>query len=146
MENMNNPKIPNDEVSQIAKHRCLILSTRIQCSTFENYPENKKWNISILEINKQRIVFVMLRNVWEVLRLCKKTEHLRNSCRIWNVRGPTIPNIFPPMFLTKKCWKNNFKPCYHIEANTTNPNTILKITICFTKQPNKPKYFRNPGK
>ena len=27
------------------------------------------------------------------------------------------------------------KPCCHIEFNTTNPNPILTITICFTKTP-----------
>ena len=37
--------------------------------------------------------------------------------------------------------KNNFKPCHHIEFNTLNPNPILKITISFTKTPNKSKYF-----
>ena len=37
--------------------------------------------------------------------------------------------------------KNTFKPCHHIEFNTTNPNPILEITISFTKTPNKSKYF-----
>ena len=38
--------------------------------------------------------------------------------------------------------KNVFKPCHHIDFNTTNPNPILRITISFTKTPKKPKYFR----
>ena len=38
--------------------------------------------------------------------------------------------------------KNIFNPCSHIEFNTQNPNPIFKITISFTKTPNKPKYFR----
>ena len=42
--------------------------------------------------------------------------------------------------------KNILKPCYHIESNTTNPNPILKDTICFTKYPPKPKYFQNTKK
>ena len=29
--------------------------------------------------------------------------------------------------------KNIFKPCNHIDSNTTNPNPILQITISFTK-------------
>ena len=36
---------------------------------------------------------------------------------------------------------NKFKPCHHIEFNTTNLNTLFKITISFTKQPTKPKYY-----
>ena len=39
--------------------------------------------------------------------------------------------------------KTIFKPCHHIEFNTTNPNTILKITIWFTTIPQKPKCFQN---
>ena len=75
-----------------------------------------------------------------------------------DVREPQISKISPQMFLTKivhiawtffllKFFGNNvehcFKPCYHMEFNTTNPNLIVKITICFTKTPKKPKHFRN---
>ena len=42
--------------------------------------------------------------------------------------------------------KNIFNPCLYIEFNTKNPNPILKITICFTKTPKKPKHFRNKRK
>ena len=72
------------------------------------------------------------------------------------VRGPTVPKISPQMFRTRtvhtsgtffeifrKMSKNNFKPCSHIELNTTNPNTIFKITVYYTKTPNMLKYFRN---
>ena len=65
------------------------------------------------------------------------------------IRGPKIPKISPQMFRTKivhtsgtffenvrKMSKNLLKPCYHIEFNTTNPNTILKITISFIKHQN----------
>ena len=38
--------------------------------------------------------------------------------------------------------KNIFKPCHHIESNTTNPNPIFKITISFTKTQKKPKHCR----
>ena len=63
-----------------------------------------------------------------------------------DVRGPTIPKIFPQVFRTKivhtsatfcdffeKISRNTFKPCSHIESSTTNPNPIFKITIYFTK-------------
>ena len=40
-----------------------------------------------------------------------------------------------------KMSKNIFKPCSHIEFNTTNPNTIFKITICFTKYPKSQNTF-----
>ena len=42
----------------------------------------------------------------------------------------------------EKMSTNIFKPCHHIDLNTTNPNPILKITIPFTKTPTKPKHFR----
>ena len=33
----------------------------------------------------------------------------------------------------RKMSKNIFKVCSNIQNNTQNPNTIFKITICFTK-------------
>jgi hypothetical protein len=73
---------------------------------------------------------------------------------VCHVRGPKIPKIPPQMFRTKivhtcgtffdffdKMSKNSFKPCHNIEFNTTNPNTILKITICFSKTPKCPNTF-----
>ena len=45
--------------------------------------------------------------------------------------------IFENMFT------NTFKPCYHIELNTQNPNTIIKITICYTKYPQNVKTLSN---
>ena len=36
-----------------------------------------------------------------------------------------------------------FKPCSHIEFNTTNPNPILKITIYYTKYTNNAKILSN---
>ena len=35
--------------------------------------------------------------------------------------------------------QTNFKPCPHIESNTTNPNTIFKISIYYTKTPKNVK-------
>jgi hypothetical protein len=42
--------------------------------------------------------------------------------------------------------KNIFKPCHHIDLNTTNPNPILKITLPFTKNTKKstPKTPKTP--
>ena len=41
--------------------------------------------------------------------------------------------------ISKKCSKDKFKPCSHIESNTTNPNTIFKLTIYYTKHTNNAK-------
>ena len=41
--------------------------------------------------------------------------------------------------------KNTFKPCHHIEFNTTNPNPIFKSTISFIQTPEMPNYFRKLG-
>ena len=56
-----------------------------------------------------------------------------NCSHFWEIVLRTFENIS----------KHIFKPCYHIEFNTTNPDTIFKIIICFTKTPQNPKYFRN---
>ena len=45
-----------------------------------------------------------------------------------------------------KISKHIFKPCHHIDFNTTNPNPILKITISFTKTPKKQKHSRKKRK
>ena len=56
----------------------------------------------------------------------------------WSVR-----KLFWDIFEHFWIWgeKHNFKPCSHIELNTQNPNTIVKITIYYTKYPTMPKQF-----
>ena len=77
---------------------------------------------------------------------------------LWNIdKGTTNPTNIPPncsvrklftllghfLKILEKISRTSFEPCPHKEFNTTNPNTILKTTLCFTKYPTKPKYFRN---
>ena len=80
------------------------------------------------------------------------------------IRGPEIPKRSPPNVPYENCShfcdlfrfsggrffrfggsNNIFNLCPNIELNTQNPNPILIISICFTKNTKMPKSFRNFG-
>ena len=57
----------------------------------------------------------------------KRTKN-KKEVKKWSVR-----KLFTLLRHFLKMSTNNFKPCSYIELNTQNPNTIFKITICYTK-------------
>ena len=126
-------------------------------------------NIPKLFLNSSGRTLKEFQQGWGHVIRCSTGERIKNAgvetlsdvLQYPRIRGPKIPKISPRMFRTKivhtseiffdlgggsifRFWgsKNIFNLCSHIELNTQNPNPIFKITICFTKTPTTPTYFR----
>ena len=82
----------------------------------------------------QHVIFPTLRGP----RRTKNPKHLKKVIRakIVHTSGTCFEQI-------SKHLKQMFKPCSHIEFNTTNPNPTFKISFFYTQYTNNAKMLSN---
>ena len=122
-----------------------LIITKSSISSFSLISEFSDFqNISFQATTNQHLIIANVNNSkspYSIFQCSRdhKSHKYAPKCSVRNLftlLGHLL-NIF------EKMSKTFFKPCYHIEFNTTNPNPIFKITIYCTKTPTMSKYFRN---